>query len=179
MSGRSPAPAVAGALTVTSTEDLDSVLERLRLNDPQLKNLCLRVGLAQAGAGRLMQVLRVNSYLRVLELDGAVVSADQKIGAEGATKLATALQRHHSLTRLHLNFQNLGDDGVSAIECNYPVSDRDGWFPAHTYIFMEWEIAGSTEWAWVVDNQERRHLRNIMAPGPRTMFQYFVRYPAD
>ena len=67
-------------------------------------------------------------------------------------------------------------DGVAAIECDYPVSDRDGWFPAHTYIFMEWEIEGSTEMAWIVDNQGRRHLRNITAPGPNTPFQYFVRY---
>ena len=67
-------------------------------------------------------------------------------------------------------------DGVAAIMCDYPVSDRDGWFPTHTYIFMEWEVAGSTAWAWVVDNQGQRHLRNMTVAGPRDMFQYFMRY---
>lgn len=67
-------------------------------------------------------------------------------------------------------------EGVSAIECPYPVSQRDGYFPTHTYIFMEWEIEGSTAWAWVVDNQGERHLRNMTVAGPKDMYQYFVRF---
>ena len=70
-------------------------------------------------------------------------------------------------------------DGVSSIACEYRVSQRDGWFPTHTYIFMEWEIEGSTAWAWVVDNQGRRHLRNMTVAGPKDQFQYFMRYLGD
>ena len=67
-------------------------------------------------------------------------------------------------------------EGVEAIECECAVSNRDGWFPTHTYIFMEWEINGSTDWAWVVDNQGQRHLRNMTIAGPKDQFQYFMRY---
>ena len=70
-------------------------------------------------------------------------------------------------------------EGILAIECDYPVSQEDGYFPTHSYIFMEWDVEGSTEWAWVVDNQGERHLRNMTVPGPKDMFQYFVRYPEN
>ena len=67
-------------------------------------------------------------------------------------------------------------EGIETIECDYPVSSNDGYFPTHSYIFMEWKEEGSTDWAWVVDNQGERHLRNITLPQPKDAFQYFVRY---
>lgn len=67
-------------------------------------------------------------------------------------------------------------EGIETIECNYPVSQNDGYFPTHSYIFMEWKEEGSTDWAWVVDNQGERHLRNITLSQPKDAFQYFVRY---
>ena len=66
-------------------------------------------------------------------------------------------------------------EGVEAIDCEYEVSQRDGWFPTHTYFFMEWENPGQTDYAWVVDNQGRKHLRNMTVPGARDPFQYFMR----
>ena len=35
--------------------------------------------------------------------------------------------------------------------------------------------AKQTDYAWVVDNQGRRHLRNITALGDKDPFQYFMR----
>ena len=35
-------------------------------------------------------------------------------------------------------------EGVQAIECDYDVSQRDGWFPTHAYFFMEWKTPGQT-----------------------------------
>ena len=70
-------------------------------------------------------------------------------------------------------------EGILAIECDYPVSQDDGYFPTHSYIFMEWDVEGSTDWAWVVDNQGQKHLRNMTISGPKDMFQYFVRYQGE
>lgn len=58
-------------------------------------------------------------------------------------------------------------------------SDDQGgnYYPTHAYIFMEWERAGSTSNAWVVDNQGKRHIRNITATTPKDAFQYYMRAP--
>ncbi len=66
------------------------------------------------GAGRLAAALRINSTLRVLEIDGAT-GPEGRMGREGATAFAQALMTRRRLQRLHLNFSNLGDEGVAAI----------------------------------------------------------------
>ena len=90
------------------------VLERLRLNDPEITNVRIAAWSPEY-AGRLSAALRVNSHLRTLEVDGAAVSAGQKMGAEGGVMLAKAIESHPQLQRLHVNFHNLGDVGVGAL----------------------------------------------------------------
>ncbi len=60
-----------------------------------------------------------------------------------------------------------------------------GYYPTHTYIFMEWVTPGDTSYAWIVDNQGQRHQRNMTVSGSYDPFQYFMsrdtapNYPGD
>ena len=96
------------------SHEFQLVLERLRLNDPEMTNVRIAAWSPEF-AGRLSAALRVNSHLRTLEVDGAAVSAGQKMGAEGGVMLAKAIESHPQLQRLHVNFHNLGDVGVGAL----------------------------------------------------------------
>lgn len=53
----------------------------------------------------------------------------------------------------------------------------DVGYPAHTYMFVKWEKAGSTAMAYVNDNNGYNQLRNITASGPNTPFEYALRAP--
>lgn len=58
--------------------------------------------------------------------------------------------------------------------------DQGGnYYPTHAYIFIEWETPGSTEYAYVVDNQGDRHVRNITASGPKDPYQFHMRKNTD
>jgi len=57
--------------------------------------------------------MRVNNCLRVLECDG-VLCSERRMGKEGGKVLAQSLGRS-AVNRLHLNHQNLADEGAAAI----------------------------------------------------------------
>lgn len=63
------------------------------------------------------------------------------------------------------------------------VKGNQGGFPTHVYTFMGWEKPGSTEYAYIVDNQEKLykgefyHIRNITAAEPRDKFHFFMYKP--
>jgi hypothetical protein len=61
----------------------------------------------------------------------------------------------------------------------YTPDQREGYFPNHAYIFMSWVNSSNTKYAWVVDNQGRRHKRNMSVSGDYTPFDYFMHLPRD
>ncbi|MGM0438649.1 MAG: C39 family peptidase [Bacillota bacterium] len=69
----------------------------------------------------------------------------------------------------------------SGVELSNPYTpdQREGYFPNHTYIFMNWVDPSSTKYAWVVDNQGERHKRNMSVSGEHTQFGYFMHLPRD
>ena len=109
-------PRSASSVVVASVGEFDAVLERIRLNDPLMTSLRLdkETGcFGYEGATRLAAVMRVNNCLRVLECDG-VMCSENRMGKEGGKVLAQSLGRS-AVNRLHLNHQNLADEGVAAI----------------------------------------------------------------
>lgn len=61
----------------------------------------------------------------------------------------------------------------------YTPDQREGYFPNHSFIFMGWVNSSSTRYAWVVDNQGRRHKRNMSVAGNYTPFGYFMYLPEE
>ncbi|GAA4838084.1 S-layer homology domain-containing protein [Algivirga pacifica] len=56
----------------------------------------------------------------------------------------------------------------------FPDSDGGGYYPTHVYFFMEWVTPGQTDYAWIVDNQGKRHIRNMTVDGDYDKVQYFM-----
>ena len=50
-------------------------------------------------------------------------------------------------------------------------------WPSHVYVFSRWVTDGSTDAAYIVDNQGNEHIRNMTVPGSYDQFQYFMRSP--
>ncbi|MDP4143697.1 MAG: hypothetical protein Q8936_04340 [Bacillota bacterium] len=60
---------------------------------------------------------------------------------------------------------------------------KDGGYPTHVYTFMGWSEEGSTDTAYIVDNQGYKfggnnyHVRNITKKGPNDPFHFFMYKP--
>jgi hypothetical protein len=50
-------------------------------------------------------------------------------------------------------------------------------WPSHVFVFSRWVTDGSTDEAYIVDNQGNEHIRNMTVPGSYDQFQYFMRSP--
>jgi ubiquinone biosynthesis protein UbiJ len=115
-----------------NANELETIIERVRRNDPTLVRLDLRGKIGVAGAQALADALRTNTTLTQLDLRSSNIGVDLSsnlISAAGAQALADALRTHATLTKLNLSSNYLGDINTQpfadALKTNTTLTELD------------------------------------------------------